>query len=152
MSHWFVTTTAFTVIIHIIIYKLLLETVYWNTLSIGTIVLCFALYYIMTFGLSFNPISILFQPQLNGTLIDMIGTETPNFWILLIVLPFFALTPDITITLFQRVFYPTPVDSVMITQKSANEKEEVERKKNLASKIGSPHLLKNEEQQEEVAH
>lgn len=61
-DHWYISTTAFTIIIHIIIYKLLLETVYWNTISVSTMLLCFALYYLMTLGLSFAPISFIFQP------------------------------------------------------------------------------------------
>lgn len=61
-DHWFNSTTAFTVIVHIIVYKLLLETVFWNPISISMCLLCLTLYYLMVLGLSSNPVSIVFQP------------------------------------------------------------------------------------------
>lgn len=44
-EHWFMSTASFTVIVHVIIYKLFLETVFWNAVSIATCGLCFILYY-----------------------------------------------------------------------------------------------------------
>lgn len=44
-EHWFISTVAFTLIIQTIIYKLFIETVYWNTLSIVTAILSVVLYY-----------------------------------------------------------------------------------------------------------
>jgi Phospholipid-translocating P-type ATPase C-terminal len=116
-DHWYLTTTAFTVIIHIIIYKLMLETVFWNAVSVTMCLLCMTLYYLMVLGLCFHPISTVFQNQLDGELQRMLRGDSPNFWILLIVLPFFALVPDITINLFERVIYPTPADLYMRKQK-----------------------------------
>ena len=45
-SHWFRSVVAFTCIIHIIMYKMYLETIHWNTVSLGTGLFCIALYYI----------------------------------------------------------------------------------------------------------
>jgi hypothetical protein len=39
-----------------------------------------------------------------------------RFWILLIVLPFFALIPDITIYIWQKVLFPNPTDTVLVKQ------------------------------------
>ena len=114
-EHWFKSTTAFTVIIHIIIYKLFLETVYWNTLSITTCLLCFLLYYFILVLGNFNPFANYFQPQINGQLFIMLGVS--KVWLMLVVLPFFALMPDMVYNLFQRLFLPTPTDAVMIMQR-----------------------------------
>ena len=111
-DHWFVTTTAFTVILHIVIYKLYIETVYWNLVSLCAVLVSFLLYYLMLIGFSTNGISIVFQPQLNHELFRMWSSGL--FWILIAVLPFFALMPDLTITLFQRVIFKNPADAVML--------------------------------------
>ena len=44
----------------------------------------------------------------------MLGS--PKFWILLIVIPFFALIPDLTILMFTKIFYPNPTDAVLRLQ------------------------------------
>jgi magnesium-transporting ATPase (P-type) len=44
-THWFRSVVAFTCIIHVIMYKMYLETIHWNTVSLGTGFFCLALYY-----------------------------------------------------------------------------------------------------------
>jgi quinol-cytochrome oxidoreductase complex cytochrome b subunit len=58
-DHWFQTTLGFTLIIHIIVYKLLIETDYWHPVSVAACLLCFILYYSSTFLLSTRLISAL---------------------------------------------------------------------------------------------
>ena len=97
-DHWYISTTAFTIIIHIIIYKLLLETVFWNTISIVTCAVCFGLYYLILILGNLNPFAKYFQPQINGQFLLMLSTG--KFWLLIIALPFFALIPDLVVNLF----------------------------------------------------
>lgn len=44
-DHWFKTTIGFSVIVHIVIYKMFIETFYWNIISVGICFFAFALYY-----------------------------------------------------------------------------------------------------------
>jgi hypothetical protein len=44
-EHWVKSTTAFTIIIHIVVYKLFLDTYYWNVISISLCIACIVLYY-----------------------------------------------------------------------------------------------------------
>jgi hypothetical protein len=37
----------------------------------------------------------------------------PKFWIIILVIPLFALVPDIILALTSRIMFPTPVDKVM---------------------------------------
>jgi hypothetical protein len=37
-----------------------------------------------------------------------------------VVIPLFALVPDITINVWQRVLFPTPFDAVMLAEKESN--------------------------------
>ncbi len=41
----------------------------------------------------------------------------PQFWILLIGGPFASLFPDFMIKLFSKVYYPNPVEKVILAQK-----------------------------------
>ncbi len=47
-------------------YKLLIETVYWNTVSITFIILCLFLYYFIVIIGNTSAIAEIFQPQING--------------------------------------------------------------------------------------
>jgi hypothetical protein len=107
-----VSTISFTVIIHIIIYKLFLETTFWNPITLITCLICFALYYAIILIGNVNALSSFFQPQLDNQVFLMLSTG--KFWILLIVLPIFALVPDITWTIFQKVIWPNPTECVML--------------------------------------
>jgi hypothetical protein len=44
-EHWVKSTTAFSIIIHIVVYKLFLDTYYWNVISVSVCCACFVLYY-----------------------------------------------------------------------------------------------------------
>jgi hypothetical protein len=111
-DHFFLSTTAFTIIVHIIIYKLFLETVFWNPITTLMCFLCFCLYYLLVILGNISVLSSFFQPQLNGQLFQMLSNG--QFWILLIGVPAFALVPDITLTLWQRVFFPNPTDVMLL--------------------------------------
>ena len=65
-SHWFISMTAFTCVIHIIMLKLFLETVYWNWISTGTGIFCLSFYYFCLFFLNYPTLSIIVQPQITG--------------------------------------------------------------------------------------
>ena len=59
-EHWLVSTVSFTMIIHIIVYKLFLETVFWNIVSVATALLCFFLYYIIVIIGNSNGVASVF--------------------------------------------------------------------------------------------
>ena len=66
LDHWCTSTTCFTMIVIIIMFKLLIETVYWNIVSLSFIGICLALYFIIILMGNVNAIAIFFQPQVNG--------------------------------------------------------------------------------------
>jgi len=47
-DHWLVSTVCFTAVVHVVMIKLFIESVYWNWLSIGSGVCSLLLYYLMT--------------------------------------------------------------------------------------------------------
>lgn len=59
-SHWFTSCVAFTLIMHIIVGKLFIETVYWNWLMALTNVGCLFFYYICVIGGNAGPVAEFF--------------------------------------------------------------------------------------------
>jgi hypothetical protein len=94
--------------------KLLLETNFWNWVSIITGLICFFMYYASVFILNYRWVSEFLQPELQGQFI-LIVTNAKAL-IALILVPFVALLPDLTWILFQKVFFPSLTDAVMLRQ------------------------------------
>lgn len=61
-DHWFSSTCAFTIIIHTIVYKLFIETAFWNTISGVMCFCCLLLYYVVVILGNLNIFAIYFQP------------------------------------------------------------------------------------------
>ena len=68
-------------------------------MTLGACLACFVLYYVMTFILSAPPIASFLQPQLSGIFPMMFGA--PIYWVMVAVVPVFAVVPDITIRLLR---------------------------------------------------
>ena len=113
-QHWFVSSVGFTMIIHIIVLKLFLESGYWNWLSAITGVVSLAVYWACVIFLNTDFVALLIQPELCGEYFKII--VSPKAWICMVLVPMVALLPDITYSLMQKVFYPTPTDAVMLKQ------------------------------------
>jgi magnesium-transporting ATPase (P-type) len=96
-DHWMHSTYAFTIIIHIVNYKLFIETSFWNSVTVGAGVISIMLYYLMIFGINFQGLAEVFAPELADNLSQMFSS-----WKLVIgwiMLPFLILTPDIVLKL-----------------------------------------------------
>lgn len=88
---------AFSLIIHVIVFKLFLESVFWNWIATLTGLVCLIVYYGMVIGLNIDMFATIFQPELNGEILLMLGSA--KAWFCLIVLPAVALLPDLAYTL-----------------------------------------------------
>ena len=111
-EHWHHATTSFTVIIHLVFYKLLLETRHLNLYTVLTGMLSLLIYYMVLFYFSeINAVSEALQPELQGVMQGLI--ETPNFWVKIGVTPLVCLVPDLFMKLLQKLFYPNPIDKVL---------------------------------------
>jgi magnesium-transporting ATPase (P-type) len=105
---------AFTCIIHIIVLKLFLESVFWNYLSTLTGIACLAMYYGCVIGLNSVFVSQIIQPELTGEFYLIF--QSVKAWLAIILLPMIALLPDITYVLVRKIFFPTPTDAIMLKQ------------------------------------
>jgi hypothetical protein len=59
-NHWFFQTVSFSMIIHVIVSKLLLETVYWHWISLVSGIVSIFLYYITILMGNVSAISYIF--------------------------------------------------------------------------------------------
>ena len=115
-SHWFKSCVAFNVLMNIITYKLQLETECWTSLGTFVNVGCLFFYYGSVIYMNTDPVATDVQPQINGIMFEMF--EVSKFWIVILVLPFIALLPDLTFYFISKLFYPSVVDCVLRKQKT----------------------------------
>ena len=99
-------------IIHLVFYKLLLETRHLNLYTVLSGILSILIYYNILFYFSeINAVSKTLQPELQGVMHSLF--ETPNFWLMIGVTPLVCLVPDVFMKLLQKLFYLDPVDKVL---------------------------------------
>jgi len=122
---WWVSTLSFTLVMHTVTYKLLLESIYWNKINLLTAVCSLVGYYASVLVLNFDTVSQLFQPQLNQVFYALLCTA--KAWMAITLVPFLALIPDAALLCWKRVFYPSPVDKLLKVQVEANVANETAR-------------------------
>ena len=110
-THWYHSSASFTLIIHLVCYKLFSESNYWNKISIIAGVISLVVYYVLAVAASFPFMANIFQPQLNGLYTSMFSN--PKFLIQVIVVPFICLIPDIALRQGKKIFFPNPTDKIM---------------------------------------
>ena len=78
-SHWFNSSSSFTIIIHFVTAKLFIESVYWTWTSLLAAGISLLLYYITVLLGSLPYLSYFFQMQATGLLFNVF--TSPKFWI-----------------------------------------------------------------------
>lgn len=108
---WFASTIAFSVIIHLVTGKLAIELIYlnWIVLAAGIGSVFFYWAFVIIFNTS--AISQTFQPELEYVYFRMFANL--KFWIVIILLPFIVLLPDMTIKYFKQLYWPSVSDKVV---------------------------------------
>jgi len=97
-SHWWVSTISFTLIMHLITYKLLLQTSFWHVYGVylflfwssssynntyrASAFVALIFYYITVLIMSVDSIAKLIQPQINGILPNILGSLKVLFFFL----------------------------------------------------------------------
>ncbi|TNV87235.1 hypothetical protein FGO68_gene1546 [Halteria grandinella] len=104
-EHWYYSTISFSVILHLVTYKLFVDSYFWNVLSITSGVIGIALYYMFGLVASGQGVSdLLGQPQLAGLMPEILGDN--KFYIMVFFVPLICLLPDFTLHYFNSLFYP----------------------------------------------
>ncbi len=71
INHWFTACVSFTLCLHVVTYKLFLESYFWNFIVGVMGLISIMMYYGIAIMGSLHPIAIIFQPQINGIYFDI---------------------------------------------------------------------------------
>ena len=112
---WWISTLSFTLIIHTVTIKLFLESVFWNKINVSIGILSVFIYYFVVICLN-TPAFRVFQPQITFLFFEMLSSG--KAWLIILLTPMIALTPDFVITSYRGIFDPTPTDKVMSEAKN----------------------------------
>ncbi|CDW86408.1 p-type atpase [Stylonychia lemnae] len=112
---WLTSTITFTIIIHLVSYKLFLESSFWNVFSLLAAVICVLFYYVVCFVGSSDAVSSFLQPQLNGMMMQIFSFS--KFYLMVVVVPAICLIPDSILKLQRAIFNPLPSEKIMMEQK-----------------------------------
>ena len=118
-EHWYSSTIAFTIIVHLVTGKLFIESIFWSWLSVLMAVISLLVYYLILVIGSSEFFSYTFQQEATGLLEQCFGSL--YFWILALIGPFIALLPDIVYKLLTVLYWPTPADIIVAEQKGKRE-------------------------------
>lgn len=61
-DHWYISSVAFTCVIHLVTLKLILETINLNLIYIFVVFICMISYYVIVLVLNENTVAISMQP------------------------------------------------------------------------------------------
>jgi len=108
---WYISTISFTLIIHVVTYKVFVESVFWNKISITVGIISILFYYVSILSLNSQSLALVFQPQILALVNKVIGNL--KVWCVILFVPFIAILPDVTSKIVSRMFYPTVIDKLM---------------------------------------
>ena len=109
-THWQKSTVNFSLIIHIVSYKLLIISEYWNILNLMVSVFSLLLYYSIVFALSSDFFAFKLQNELAGVMLGLF--KSFKFWIVIIFCPFIILFLDITMKQITYNAFPNPTEYI----------------------------------------
>lgn len=113
---WWISTVSFTLVIHLITFKLLLESLHWNLLNLGFAGFSILFYHCSVIVLSTDSMANIFQPDLNHLYNDILAQ--PLTWIILMLAPFIGLVPDLIFKAYTQIFKPNPLDALLKAKKA----------------------------------
>ncbi len=136
VDHWWVTTTIFTLVVHVVTYKIFIEVTFWNYLVLIAAIGSVVFYYFSLIIIQLPWIAEIVQPELIQKAASIFGTS--SFWILAVNVPLLCILPDMCFKFVGMLSKPTPVDLFtmnMITNTSDAKKKRKEL--NIAKKFST---------------
>ena len=110
LEHWAMSTVSFTVIVHVVTFKLFVESQFWHWISFGSAVASLVLYHLVIIVGSSNQFATVFQPEAASVVQFIYSGPEPVF--LMLFLPLVCLLPDLLYLFVSKVFFPSPADLI----------------------------------------
>ena len=114
-EHWVVSTVSFSIILHVVTYKLFVDTYFWSRINILMASLSIFIYYIVVILGSVPFLANMIQAEASGVFFVM--AANPRFWFMILIVPFICLLPDVTIVTIKRMFFKKPCDIIIHYEK-----------------------------------
>ena len=109
-NHWQKSTINFSLIIHVVSYKLLIISEFWNIINLAASFFSLLLYYMIVFALSSDFFAFKLQNELAGVMSGLF--ESFKFWIVIIFGPIIILVIDITLKQIVYNTFPNPTEYI----------------------------------------
>ena len=117
-EHWVISTVSFTVIVHVVSFKLYVESQFWHYISVGAGLVSLVLFHLAIAVCFTNEVANLFHPD--GAEAAYYMYYNPKALLLILLLPVVCLIPDLLYLSVTKVFFPSPVDLVKRLQREDN--------------------------------
>ena len=108
LTTWQHSSISFTVLLHIVTYKLFIDGRQLNLLSMISSLLSILFYYISVIVISSPSIAAILDPGLMGVFSVILNDF--KVWLMILGLPLFCLLPDISIKIYNTYWNRTPID------------------------------------------
>lgn len=158
---WWHSSLSFTLVLHVVTYKLFVDVRQWNLLTGLTTGASIIVFYISVIILNSPSFSESMQPQIMGVFSTLLNNQ--KVWLLIIGGPFFILLPDISIKIYNNWWARTPVDWQIkqidddklvkaqiqrdIDEKKRKIREEILRKKRERKKLLGDDYIEDEDEE-----
>lgn len=116
MSHWVISSSAFTICLVTVTMKLFIESTFLNAINLAAGVMSVFFYFVIMLLASVDFIAHNFQPELDGVLQQI--NYSSRITLLMFFSPIICLLPDLAYILFNKIFFPTPTDRLLLSQKA----------------------------------
>ena len=121
LDHWYISSVVFSVLIHIVLLKLIIEAINANMIYIIAGLGSLMLYWIMAAGFSIPFISKILQPQLDGIYFEFLFWDWKAYCCLIFV-PMIAVIPDYIWNTFWWLCFPTETQKLLLSTEVMSEK------------------------------
>jgi phospholipid-translocating P-type ATPase (flippase) len=118
VDHWWVATIIFTLIIHVVTYKIYVEMSYWNKLVVFISLFSVGFYYVCIVLLNSPMISYGFQNQLSFKAYSILSSYVAYIYFLTI--PTLCISIDLGIRFIDQIINPSPFDIVRLNKLKTN--------------------------------
>eukprot|EP00340_Litonotus_pictus_P008976 CAMPEP_0170518900 /NCGR_PEP_ID=MMETSP0209-20121228/4493_1 /TAXON_ID=665100 ORGANISM="Litonotus pictus, Strain P1" /NCGR_SAMPLE_ID=MMETSP0209 /ASSEMBLY_ACC=CAM_ASM_000301 /LENGTH=1203 /DNA_ID=CAMNT_0010804651 /DNA_START=222 /DNA_END=3830 /DNA_ORIENTATION=+ len=120
-DNWLKSTVLFSIIVHVVTYKIFIELRYWNLFNLVS-ALCSILFYYFTVYILCQPLMArVFNPELIEKIFEALTYG--RIWIIFFWFPVIILLPDIAYNLIKTIYDPTPTDVIISNEQDFKESQ-----------------------------
>ena len=134
-DHWYYSTVSYALILHLVTYKLFVDSSHWTLFSILSGLMGIALFYLVAFVGAIPSVSDFFHPEL-ASLMIMIASD-PRYYYLQILVPILCMIPNFSVNFVIQIFYPEIEHTIMHMQAVLGDNE-VKVKRERSQVVQSP--------------